>query len=353
MKHTSVFLLLTPDCNLRCQYCFQQTPGQRQPVRSWRRHAGNRTRISSEVVDAFVQYCVKAGVQQVQFFGGEPLLCADMFERAVRRFRSESPNIHLGVVTNGTLINERVMGLLETERVSVLLSLDGPKERHDTLRGGFNRIAAWFPRLARLGRVSVALQAGTIPGLYDSVRYAWDLGFRNGVAINVIESYGWYTQDDVQLFGREYQKCLEGMLRGEGRLLCAQFLHETLEASNIPQQCGMTSIGLACDWLGALYPCHRAQQLGPEFAIGDVHSGLDERCSDRLRARIRNSALASESARKHPLVSYCPVATYQQHGRFDGGWPDEYCAMIELKAKLVCKYHYELVEYFSELAPEK
>lgn len=348
MEHDLVYLILTPECNLQCRYCFQRSGNFRGDIRGANGAEEKREKryISEEVVDAFVQYCVGAGVKGVTMFGGEPLLCGDMFERAVRKFRSESPDIELGLVTNGTLINERIMGLLEAEPVSVLLSLDGPKARHDAMRGGFDRIAGWFPRLVELGRVSVALQAGTISDLYDSVHYVWDLGFRNGVAINIIQNRGWYTSEDVRLFELEYERCLEGMLRGEGRLLCAERVHGLLEASNNIQQCGISSIGLACDWCGTLYPCHRALQLGPEFAVGDLHGGLDERRSERLRARIRNATLASESAKKYPLVTYCPVATYQLHGRFDGRWPAEYCAMNELKAKLVSKYHYELVEYF-------
>ena len=346
MKHTCVYLLLTPDCNLRCRYCFQADTYRRGTARRAPRAGRRPARIGPEVVDAFVDYCVRARAGRVEFFGGEPLLCADMFERAVRGLRRAAPATALGIVTNGTLIDERVMGLLEAEPVSVLLSLDGPRERHDAMRGGFDRIAGWFPRLARLGRVSVALQAGAVPGLYDAVRYAWDQGFRSGVYINVIQSYGWYTPEDVRLFEGEYEKCLAGMLRGEGRLLCAQHLHEMLEAPASPQECGITGVGLACDWQGTLYPCQRAPELGPRFAIGDLRTGLDEPRSERLRARIRRQAYGSESAGRYPLVSYCPVDTYQRHGRFGGAWAREFCEMIELKAKLVAKHHYELVEHF-------
>jgi uncharacterized protein len=349
VKHDLVYLILTPDCNLRCRYCFL-SPGNL----NWRGRSalggetkGGRRRINERVIDAFVRYCVRAGVQRVSMFGGEPLLCGDMFERVVRTFRRESPGTQLGLVTNGTLLNEKILRLLETERVSMLLSLDGPKKQHDAIRGGFNRIAGWFPRLVKQGHVTVALQAGTIPGLYERVRYVWDLGFRGGVAINIIQNYGWYTPEDILLFEPEYERCLKGMLRGEGHLLCAERVHRSLEDSRSIQQCGITTNGLACDWRGTLYPCHRAPQLGPEFAIGDVHNGLNGQGSTRLRARIRKETLASKSAREHPLVTYCPVAIYQQHGRFDGGWADAYCAMVELKAKLASKYHYELAEYFT------
>jgi len=344
MKAKSIYILLTPRCNLRCRYCFQPKEYRAQ------RHA----RVSLRVIDAFVAYCIRSRVHHVEVFGGEPLLCKPEFCHLVKSLRRTLPDTSLGVVTNGTLIDDAVMGLIEAESISVLLSLDGRQERHDALRGGFDQISLWLPRLAATGRATVALQAGLIPGLYDSVRYVWGQGFKHGVYVNVVQSYGWYSEEDVRLFEGEYERCVQGMLRGEGRLLCTRHLHEMLEKPHSQQECGITANGLACDWLGRLYPCHRAMELGPRFAIGDIRAGVDGHRSRRLRARIRRAAFGSESAKKYPIVSYCPVDVYQEHSTFAGQWPPEFCQMIEAKAKLVAKYHYELADYFrSEVWPEE
>lgn len=332
LKFRSVYILLTPNCNLRCGYCFQANEY----------HDQGPAVIGSEKVDEFVHFCVQSEVHHVEIFGGEPLLFKDRFFHTVTSLRQVIPNTSIGVVTNGTLIDEETMGLFEEEPVSILLSLDGPKERHDRYRGGFDRISKWFGRLAALDRVTIAMQAAVVPGLYDSIRYCWDLGFRKGVYINLIQNRGWYSAEDIERFETEYEQAIQGMLRGEGRLQCAEQFYHILANPETPQGCGITSQGLACDRQGRLYPCHRAMEMGDAFAIGDIRSGVDQDAANDLRMSIHKAAFSSESARRYPLVSFCPVNLYQADHRFDGQWAAAFCEMIEIKAKLVSKYYHEI-----------
>ncbi len=68
-------------------------------------------------------------------------------------------------------------------------STESRKERHDSQRGGYDRIRKWFDRLQRLETITVAMQAATVTGLYENLRYIWQSGFRE-VYINVMENYG-------------------------------------------------------------------------------------------------------------------------------------------------------------------
>jgi hypothetical protein len=212
------------------------------------------------------------------------------------------------------------------------------------MRGGFDRISRWFERLADLRRVKVALQAGEIVGLYDNVAFIWSLGLHD-VYINIIENYGWYVPSDVLQFEREYERIIEGMLSGHGEVRCALELHETLKHPIQRHGCGITAEGLACDWHGLLYPCHKAMEIGPQLAIGDIYRGIDDNLSRRIRVMIDEKAYGSPDAAKFPLASFCPISIYQKHGHFGGVWNNEFCELINRKAKLVSKYHYELEEY--------
>lgn len=337
MDFKSVYLLLTPACNLKCRYCFQENEY----------HDPGNGAVSADVIGAFAEFCRGGGVQHVELFGGEPLLYRDRFIHAVRTLREKLPEASLGVVTNGTLIDEEIMDLLESAQVSVLLSLDGRRERHDAFRGGFERISRWFPRLTATGRTSVALQAGTVEGMSDHIRYIFGLGFEK-VYVNVIQNYGWYKSGDVETFEGEYEKAVLAMLDGAGELLCATQLQALMESSRSDQGCGITYNALTCDWTGRLFPCHRAPEMGERFAIGNVRNGVDEEADRNLRLRIRSAIAGSEAARKYPLVSFCPVNVYLRHGDFTGDWPDGFCRMIERKAKIVAKYHYEIEKYLQE-----
>ena len=335
-----MYFLISPNCNLKCKYCFQldNTP---EIAGTTDYHAQKGVRADRRTVDALAQYCLANGVTHVEIFGGEPLYYRELFQYTVTTLCERVPGMTIGVITNGTLINEDIMRLFETRPVSLLLSLDGGKERHDEMRGGFERISRWFDRLIALGRVSVAIQAGVIDGLCANVRAIWALGFPD-VYINVIENYGWYAPDDIAAFEREYEQAIEAMLRGEGRLNCAGQLYESLKGTTYHQGCGITREGLAADWHGLLYPCHRAMEVGTQFAVGNIYDGVDPALNRKIRAMIHEQAFGSESARAFPLVSYCPVAIYQKHRDFRAEWSKEFSALISLKAKLVAKHYVEI-----------
>jgi uncharacterized protein len=340
-----MYFLISPNCNLKCKYCFQLNNTPELPG-SAEYHAQRGVKADEKTIDGLAQYCLANDIEHVEIFGGEPLYYRELFKYAVANLCDRVPGMSIGVITNGTLITEEIMRLFETRPVSILLSLDGGRDRHNQMRGSFDRISPWFDRLVAQGRVSVAMQAGVVVDLYKNIRSIWDLGLKR-VYINVIENHGWYTQADVTRFETEYELAIEGMLREEGELNCVRQLFETLKDSSYRQGCGITREGLACDWHGLLYPCHRAMEIGTTFAIGNIYDGIDAEMNEKLRRAIHETAFDSPSARAYPLVSFCPVAIYQKHGDFGGEWSQEYCEMISLKTKLVAKYYQQLARHIA------
>lgn len=337
----TAYIILTDRCNLHCTYCFQAGKAVPRPASG---------RISRETIGRFVDYCAGSDVTNAEIFGGEPLLYRELFVHAVTALRSRLPKLHIGAVTNGTLLDAGLMEAIEANRVNLLVSLDGMPARHDAMRGGFDKISPWFKRLSATNAVTAALQAGRVDGLYDNIKYLWQVGFGRGVFVNVIYNYDWYGADEAARFEEEYEKALLGMLRGEGTLLCAVRLHGQLKQADGFQNCGIVSEGLALNWDGSFYPCIRAVELGREFSIGDIRDGIDAVRERQIRDRVRREALASASAEEHPLVSFCPVAVFQEHGDFKGPWNRAYCAMIETKAKLVAKHYHEITRHLTRAA---
>lgn len=335
---TELVIWLTPKCNLKCAYCFQTC----SPATFVDPQTGRRTdeRATEELIEAAADFVQRNRIDHVEFFGGEPLYYRRLFERAVDLLRTRCPDVSLGLVTNGTLINERIMSLIEQHTIAVLLSLDGGRDGHDRLRGGYDRIARWFDRL-QTANVSVACQAGVIPGLHDNIREIWAAGF-SSVFVNVIENHGWYTDADVERFETEYELALLAMLRGEGVLNCAKRIHAALKGRAFSRECGIIRKGLACDWDGNLFPCHRAVELGPDYAIGTLRGGLDTTAEKAMRARIEKEAFQSTAGGDHDEVSFCAVSMIQNYGRLNGVPNEAFCRMIEVKHKLVAKHHYAM-----------
>jgi len=199
----AVDLVLTAACNLRCVYCYQATkrPGRmRWPIA---RAALGRLLESRE------------GAGRLCLTGGEPLLAAPLVRRVVRHVRSRGPStrrIGISLLTNGTLLDERMIRFLAANDVAVQISMDGVAAAQ-ALRGAwtfgaldalFGRLAARHPRWFRR-RVSVAitLTPAAVRHFAQSIEYLLSRGIREiGVApalgVSPTRRRRWLTELDRQ-----------------------------------------------------------------------------------------------------------------------------------------------------------
>lgn len=155
---TSFLVKLASRCNLDCDYCYVYHHAD-QGWRSLPRllSADDREAFASRLAE----YAAEAGLKRaaVIFHGGEPLLAgADTIVSFTRRLREAvGPDVELevGLQTNGLLLTDVVLDALETERIAVSLSFDGPREVNDlhrtTRRGrsSYEKVAAALERLKR------------------------------------------------------------------------------------------------------------------------------------------------------------------------------------------------------------
>ncbi len=119
---------LTNRCNLNCVYCgFDSGASEDQE------------QIPFEGIKKAIQALAAHGVPRVDFSGGEIFLRKDLFD-IIKQV--ENTGLSLGLLTNGTLITEKVAKKLgQTQVHSVTISLDGFNDTHDSFRGkdSFNK----------------------------------------------------------------------------------------------------------------------------------------------------------------------------------------------------------------------
>jgi len=121
-------------CNLDCDYCYYLEKERLYPgVRSFR--------MSDQLLERYIsQHIAASGGAVIRFswHGGEPTsLGVDYFRKIVSLQSKHSPpgaRIANGMVTNGTLLDEEWCHFLAAEGFAVSLSVDGPRELHDTYR---------------------------------------------------------------------------------------------------------------------------------------------------------------------------------------------------------------------------
>lgn len=118
-RPTSVNLQVTKYCNLNCPYCFAD-------LETLKGVKELSTQETLETIDELYKY----GCRHIILMGGEPLIRKDIGE-VIRYIKSK--RMRCEVVTNGYFVDRHIDDLKICD--SVCISLDGPKEVNDRLRG--------------------------------------------------------------------------------------------------------------------------------------------------------------------------------------------------------------------------
>ena len=130
-------LIINPTlaCNLNCWYCYEN-------------HLGNST-MSSMTVSNILKHIIRKVEQDkfkelsLDFFGGEPFLRFNIVKEILIQVKaiSEKYGFKLWVhfTTNATLINKDAFNFLKDYSPSFQITLDGNRERHNTVRIPINK----------------------------------------------------------------------------------------------------------------------------------------------------------------------------------------------------------------------
>jgi len=132
----NVIIKVTHACNLNCRYCY---------VRRTRELRSNDRVMSLDTLEALIKKTaayIRSTAELKRFVyywhGGEPLLAGPSFYRAIealqQRYLPQGIEVVNTIQTNGTLLDEEWIALLEALDYGLCLSLDGPQDIHDARR---------------------------------------------------------------------------------------------------------------------------------------------------------------------------------------------------------------------------
>ena len=136
----SLTLNVTEDCNMRCRYCVFS--GNYKGMRT---HAPKY--MNFDVAKRAINYYFSHSLPQVNeviettigFYGGEPLLNFNLIKKCVEYVKEltkkgNNRRMIYSMTTNGTLLNDEIIDFIAQNSFSLIISLDGPKSRHDANR---------------------------------------------------------------------------------------------------------------------------------------------------------------------------------------------------------------------------
>lgn len=281
----TLWLVVTRLCQFACAGCYQGAHSHHRCE-----DLGLTRTMSDRIMGATLEWASSWGNDnlRVNWYGGEPLLTYPFMRHWVPLWAHAFPKGKQSVTTNGQLLTPKVRDFLDEWHMGVLLSLDGPRERHNRSRvdatgaGTWDRIPIreilkWRPGIEIAWKLSPKIWA--FPSHLDEM-LAW--GFRNiNFNIDWIGGAGSWTPTELGWLHTVFRHV--GRLGARGVLSSNWLgkLDKVLRNKPRPgQPCGTGRAMLAATPEGWLYPSQEMAFMALEpdrlpgtalrYRVGDV-----------------------------------------------------------------------------------
>lgn len=127
-----LILQVTQQCNFRCEYCVYSGDYLN------RSHSNKKMSISTALkgIDFIINHSKNYDEIYIGFYGGEPLLEFDFVKQCIEyaEKKADCKKIKFTMTTNASLLTDVIVEFLYKHDIQLTISLDGPKEIHDTHR---------------------------------------------------------------------------------------------------------------------------------------------------------------------------------------------------------------------------
>lgn len=306
----NMILELTKACNLKCKYCFENCQTEQ---RDDRKMSKGTMRKSIDFLLKHRRNC------HLTFFGGEPTLCKDLLKYGIEYGNSiakeKKQYISYTIVTNGTILDDDLIDILDRNNVNIIFSFDGDKVGQDNYRPFLNGEGSYdiaYNNLLKLlsvrkderyGHLIVrpTITTGTISalnGIYNKLRKIGcreisfslvsaerkaEYAIKESDMEKVISAYSENANiyyDELKN-GVSYNKFFEGILRKiDEDIIRKEFC-----------DCGKRYIAIGVD--GEIYPCEGFLGI-KDFKIGNIHE-----------AEMENQWISPQSVEENSVCSHC------------------------------------------------
>ncbi|MEO5355452.1 MAG: radical SAM protein [Magnetococcus sp. XQGC-1] len=331
---------LTHACNMGCRYCYagrSSKPDISLPV-------------LRQAIQFFWNQSKEGDLLEIGFFGGEPLLRPDLIRHAVtmvnEQQQSSPRRVTYQLTTNGTLLNNAMLDLIQEEEIAVCVSLDGPPDIQDFNRPlrngqGSSQLVMEHVRLA-LQRLEY-LQVNTVYGpdtlhqLPETLLFLQELGV-SSIHFNPNIRADWATvqrEAIAEVFHHLADLYIQSYARGEEvgvNLLDSKILLYLKQGYTPADRCGMGRTEWAIAPSGNVYPCERliGNDDNPALQLGHVQGSVRTLpCPGSLTPPHR-----TQKAPTAPNCAQCPVQNYCMH--WCGCTNFHLTGNAELPAPIIC-----------------
>jgi len=198
-----MYLIVTDGCNLRCRYCFEETPCFNLPFNPTLMDV----KTANASIDLFVKLAHKYGKKNrrkiIHLYGGEPLLNFEIIKvvteklNKIKKYDPLFKDCKLVIITNGTLFNDEIVKFIIENNIAVGISIDGPENINNLYRiskiESFNvfKKSLDFFRLLKEKGADVGMSAVLTPELIKDFNktlnfFTEELGIESGMSFNIL-----------------------------------------------------------------------------------------------------------------------------------------------------------------------
>jgi len=165
-KPLQVYWNITDQCNFRCKMCDR-----------WRKPIDKKSEVTDRLMKKVIDDLADWGIYKFGITGGEPFLRKNKALEVAHYAASKGLWVHIG--TNASLVNEELINELDRVGLGHLsISIDGPREMHDSIRnfkGSFDRIlkVLELSKNAEFDiKINTVLSADTLDGIFKVIEIA-------------------------------------------------------------------------------------------------------------------------------------------------------------------------------------
>lgn len=312
---TTVTLLPTFDCNLRCVYCYAQS-GEL-----------SRQQLSPDVaraaIDLIVQNALVAGQKSVEVAfhgGGEPTLAWAFLTETVDYAKATTAaaglELHTAIVTNGVL-SARQREWLVKNLSHVQISFDGPADLQNTQRplssGGntFEHVMEtirFFEEEQYTYGINTVITGASVNRMTELVDFFATHTTQRSLKFEPLFEcgrcmYSGWTSPDPSVFAQEFLRAWAYAADKSIELLCSSS-YRTILTSTFCGACGSNFIVTP---EGNVTACQEVSSLGDERADIFMYGAYDQEHSNFVIDQERRQALAKRNIHNMPACAGCAI----------------------------------------------
>ena len=342
---TSLHIVVpTLRCNLECIYCHSMAKSLDAKGYDMDKKTAKKT------VDFIFQSPSKAIT--IEFQGGEPLVNYDIVEYIINyakeKNKKHDKDLKFSLVSNLTLMNEKILDFLIKEKIGLCTSFDGCKEVHDKNRQEYDKTVFWIKKIKENYNIRVMplTTKYSLPYYKEIVDEYVKLGL-DIIWIKPLNNLGYAKENwkEIGVTAEEFlsfwKKALDYIVKvNEKTFLIENFTRiilrkiltkDCVNFADLQSPCGAAIAQLAYNYDGNIYTCDEGR-LFDIFRLGTVNDKYKDLLTSGetagiVRASINDNPVCEICVYK-PYCGLCPVCSYSETDNIITKLPDRRCTIL-------------------------